>query len=136
MNKPSQKCYEFRSFSFMNTNICQLFVYDLSSAALCLFSSFESGTAVLKFFIRLLPINKNSFSLIHWGCCRPLALLKGQIISKCLFGVFNFFQKTYENKSTSSKVEFICSFFGRNMGFKKSFRICLTFRRVHDFESA
>ena len=24
---------------------------------------------------------------------------KGQLISKCLFGVFNFFQKTNENKS-------------------------------------
>ena len=27
-------------------------------------------------------------------------LLKGQLISKCLFGVFNFSQKTNENKST------------------------------------
>ena len=27
-------------------------------------------------------------------------LLKGQLISKCLFVVFNFFQKTTENKST------------------------------------
>ena len=25
---------------------------------------------------------------------------KGQLISKCLFGVFNFFQKMNENKST------------------------------------
>ena len=25
---------------------------------------------------------------------------KGQLVSKCLFGVFNFFQKTNENKST------------------------------------
>ena len=32
-----------------------------------------------------------------------------------------------ENKSTSSKVEFVRSFFGRNVGLKKSFRICLTF---------
>ena len=57
---------------------------------------------------------------------------KGQLISKCLFGVFylsvfTFFQKTNENKSTSSKVEFVGSFFGRNVGLKKSFRICLTF---------
>ena len=29
-----------------------------------------------------------------------LELLKGQIISKCLFGVFNFFQKINENKLT------------------------------------
>ena len=27
-------------------------------------------------------------------------VVKGQLISKCLFGVFNFFQKTNENKST------------------------------------
>ena len=27
----------------------------------------------------------------------------------------------------SSKVEFVCSFFGRNIGSKKSFRLCLTF---------
>ena len=26
--------------------------------------------------------------------------VKGQLISKCLFGVFNFLQKTNENKST------------------------------------
>ena len=39
-------------------------------------------------------------------------LFKGQIIKKCLFGVFNFFQKTNE-MSHSSKNEFICSFFGR-----------------------
>ena len=32
-----------------------------------------------------------------------------------------------ENKSTSSKDKFVRSFFGRNMGLKKSFRICLTF---------
>ena len=52
---------------------------------------------------------------------------KGQLISKCLFGVFTFFQKPIENKSTSSKVEFDHSFFGRNVSLKKSFRICLTF---------
>ena len=51
----------------------------------------------------------------------------GQLILTCLFGVFTFFQKTNKNKSTSSKVEFVCSFFGRNVGLKKSFRICLTF---------
>ena len=52
---------------------------------------------------------------------------KGQLISKCLFGVFTFFQKTIKKKSTSSKVEFVRSFFGRNVGLKQSFRICLTF---------
>ena len=56
---------------------------------------------------------------------------KGQLISKCLFGVFNFFQKTERNQVNlsyhSSKVEFAGSFFGRNAGLKKSFRLCLTF---------
>ena len=40
-------------------------------------------------------------------------LTKGQIISKCLFVVFNVFQKTNKNTPHSSKNEFICSFFGR-----------------------
>ena len=47
---------------------------------------------------------------------------KGQIISKCLFGVFNFFQKTNENTSHSSKNEFIHSFFGRIHGLTVCFR--------------
>ena len=48
---------------------------------------------------------------------------KGQLISKCLFGVFNFLQKTNENKSHSSKIEFVRSFFGGNFGLKKIFSI-------------
>ena len=36
---------------------------------------------------------------------------KGQIIWKCLFGVFTFSQETNENKSTSSTVEFVRLFF-------------------------
>ena len=52
-------------------------------------------------------------------CLKILTLLKGQLISKCLFGVLTFFQKTNENKSTSSKTEFVRSFFGRNVGLKK-----------------
>ena len=59
--------------------------------------------------------------------------IKGHLISKCIFGVFAFFQKTNENKSTSSKVEFVCLFFGRNVGLKKSFRICLTFREYQNW---
>ena len=45
--------------------------------------------------------------------CKFDAEAKGQSISKCLFGVFNFFNKTNENTSHSSKNEFIRSFFGR-----------------------
>ena len=36
---------------------------------------------------------------------------KGQLISKSLIGVFNFLQKTNENKSHSGKIEFVRSFF-------------------------
>ena len=36
----------------------------------------------------------------------------GQIISKCLFCVFNFFQKTKKDMSHGSKNQFICSLFG------------------------
>ena len=61
------------------------------------------------------------------------SVAKGQLISKCTFGVFTFFQKTNENKSfttvsKSSKVEFVRLVFRRNVGLKKSFQICLTFR--------
>ena len=45
-------------------------------------------------------------------------LQKGQLISKFLFSVFTFFQKTNENKLTSSRVEFVLSFFGRKIGLK------------------
>ena len=52
---------------------------------------------------------------------------KGQIISKCLFGVFNFFQKTNKNKSHSSKNEFVRSFFGKIPDTIICFRDYLTF---------
>ena len=47
---------------------------------------------------------------------------KGQLISKCLFGGFNFFQKMNKNTSHSSKNEFIRSFFGRIHGLTVFFR--------------
>ena len=46
------------------------------------------------------------------------------------FWCFHFLQKTNENKSTSSKDEFFGSFFGRNVGSKKSIQICLTFSLI------
>ena len=61
-----------------------------------------------------------------------LITAKGQLISKCLFCVFNFLQKTNENKSHSSKSEFIRLFFGGNVGLKISFSFCLTFTKVGD----
>ena len=57
---------------------------------------------------------------------------KGQLILKCLFGVFNFFQKINENKSTwviiVVKSNSFVRFFGRNIGLKKWFWLGLTFR--------
>ena len=58
---------------------------------------------------------------------RRLCGAKGQLVSKRLFCAITFFQKTNENKSKNSKVEFVRSFFGRYFGLKKSFRICVTF---------
>ena len=55
---------------------------------------------------------------------------KGQLISKFLFDAFTFFQKTNENKSTSSKVDFFLFVFGRKVSLKKLFWICLTFMIV------
>ena len=69
----------------------------------------------------LLFFREYIFIVLQWD------MPKGQLISKCLFGVFDFLQKTNKNKSHSSKIEFICSFFGENVGLKKSFRFCLTF---------
>ena len=75
----------------------------------------------------LFPLYKLIGWSTHFLCGFPSSLTckvilhspKGQLISKCLFAVITFFQKTNENKSTSSKVEFVCSFFGRNVGLKK-----------------
>ena len=75
---------------------------------------------------------------VHWMCSKTtinftsaslvaVAGSKGQLISKGLFGVFNFLKKTNKNKSHCSKIEFLRSFFGGNVGLKKSFRFCLTF---------
>ena len=59
----------------------------------------------------------------------PCPILKGQLISKCLFGVFKFFQKTNKNSSHSSKNEFIHLFFGRIHDLLICFRNQLTFNR-------
>ena len=56
---------------------------------------------------------------------------KGQLILKGVFCIFNFLQKTNKNKSHSSKIKFLCLFFLGNVGLKKSFQFCLTFRTMH-----
>ena len=55
---------------------------------------------------------------------------KDQLISKCLFGVFNFLQNTNKNMLHCSKNKFICSFFGRIHGLKIFFLNWLTFSRA------
>ena len=65
---------------------------------------------------------------VKWGTDYTHYITKGQLISKCL----QFLQKKEQKQvdlryHSSSKVEFIRSFFGRNVGLKKSFRLCLTF---------
>ena len=44
--------------------------------------------------------NCQIFDLIFYHLSYVAGHTKGQLISKCLFGVFRFFQKTNENKST------------------------------------
>ena len=51
------------------------------------------------------------FQNVLTDCKKKLFL--GQIISKCLFGVFNFLQKMNKNTLHTSKNELIHSFFGR-----------------------
>ena len=57
-----------------------------------------------------------------------LRTIKGQVISKGLFGVLEFSQKTNERIRRSSKNEFVHSFFGRIRGYRKSFRNYLTLK--------
>ena len=44
-------------------------------------------------------------------------------------------RKQVDLRYHSSTVEFIRSFFGRNVGLKKTFRLCLTFRNAQDFKT-
>ena len=57
---------------------------------------------------------------------------KGQLISKWFFGVFDFFKKTNENKSFWGiivvKSNSFVRFLEETLAWKKSFRLCLTFR--------
>ena len=111
---------------------------------LFLVQDFDKDTSVGPQFTSLLTTSGNTVSLLSVKAIETCIILstmgitkkicfeksslnkpaaKGQLISKCLFGGFTFFQKTNGNKSTRSKVEFICSSFGRNVRLKKSFWI-------------
>ena len=52
---------------------------------------------------------------------KKIGQIKGQLISKCLFGVSTFFQKTNKNELTSCNGKVVCSFFGRNVSLKNIF---------------
>ena len=57
-------------------------------------------------------------------------LIKGQIISKGLFGILGFFQKRMNKFGLvllGKKTEFVRLFFGRIQGYQKTFRNYLTF---------
>ena len=71
-------------------------------------------------------MNKQSIALRYSG---RLCLFdsKGQIISKGLFGILEFSQKTNERICHSSKNECVRLFFGRIRGYQKFFRNYLTF---------
>ena len=71
------------------------------------------------FFQRTLETQGN---LIKY-CCNKDLIAKGQIISKCLFRVFNFFQKTNDNKLHSSKNELISYFLEEFKAWQFSFEI-------------
>ena len=64
-----------------------------------------------------LPWGHSDASLkLPWGCAGIIEkCAEGQIILECLFGVFNFLQKTNNLRFHSSKVEFVRSFFGGNI---------------------
>ena len=61
-------------------------------------------------------------------CPQIYCVIKGQLISKCVLGLFTFFQKNWTKSSRQAvKSKLVRSIFGRNVRLKKSFRICLTF---------
>ena len=80
----------------------------------------------MKILLKLFYLNLERAQII----CFRFLQSKGQLILKCLFGVFNLFQKTNENMSHSRKVEFIGSFFGRIHGLTICFQDYLTFKTL------
>ena len=67
---------------------------------------------------------------VKWGTDYTHYITKGQLISKCLFGVFSFFQKTNKNKLTWGIIAVKLNSFVRYLEVllsKKSLRLFLTF---------
>ena len=90
--------------------------------------TFFLSFSVFEFSNKILRINLEMMRMIFD---------KGQLILKCLFGVFNFFQRTKKNKSiwgfmVHSKVESFVRFWEKNVGLKNSSGLCLTFINLMD----
>ena len=83
--------------------------------------------------ITLIILKCLNFKLNSLECQAYFEDFKGQLISKGLFDILEFFQKR-TNKFVHSTVrqkkpESVCLFFGRIVSFKKPFWLCLTFTR-------
>ena len=65
-------------------------------------------------------IQKRAFLYFYYNFRKNIS--RGHLISKCLFGVFTFFQKMNENKPTSSKVEFVRLFYWKRRCLQKNQR--------------
>ena len=79
-------------------------------------------------FFKLMILPKNEQFTFHVSCFLTKFQTFLKLNFKMSFWYLQFLPKTSENKSHSSKVEFVSSIFGRNISLKKSFRLCLTFR--------
>ena len=66
-------------------------------------------------------MTENTFrpTILNGFLILKIKIPKGQIISKGLFGVLEFSQKTNERIRRSSKNEFVSLFFGRIPGYQK-----------------
>ena len=77
----------------------------------------------------ILNIRRNVPTILVFSMynCTYLKVSKFRNVFWCLQFLPKNERKHVDLRFHSSKVEFICSFFGRNIGLKKSFRLCLTF---------
>ena len=99
-----------KSYHYQNTNNASFVVYVIQSQH---YQNTNNASFVVYVFQSQHYQNTNNASFVVY-----VFRAKGQLISKCLFCVFNFFQTTNKNKSHSSKIEFVRSLFGGNVGLK------------------
>ena len=112
---------DFASRIHQHSTVCLSRIHQLKEVCLQIFSCKGS---LLQEFIQpqnRVSASKNNFSGLY-DTVVSMKIFKVFCSVKVIKfrNVFTFFQKTNKNKSTSSKVEFVGSFFGRNVGLKKS----------------